>query len=344
MTKKRKRIVDTMKYLLIPLLGIVVFACKPNRLKVDVSDIEADVKIFRVDSLLYAGTSEEAIENITSFYPYHQAFIDIYTQQILKLGEAGTDEFNQNLRLFLNDSVYAKVGAETQKVFANIGDLKKQFESGFKHLRYYFPDSELPDIYMYASGFNHSLVVGDNFIGVALDKYLGSDCIFYKYLGIHQYIINAMYPQKMIPDAFYAWVATEYPNTSETEHLLSNMIYEGKLTYFVEAMLPQMPDSVIMGYSAKKIEWCEKHEAAMWTYLVERKLLYSSDKLEIRKYLDNAPFTQPFTDESPGRTGVWLGWQIVRSYMNKHPELSLAELMETNDAQLLLSQSGYFPE
>ncbi|MDA3880552.1 MAG: hypothetical protein PF436_09205 [Prolixibacteraceae bacterium] len=333
-----------MRNILIILMLMVAFSCNPDRLKVDVSDIEASVEIYRVDSLLYAGSADMAIEKLSAFYENHQMFLDLYTQEILKLGEVGTDEFESNLRMFLNDSVYAEFGSEILKVFADLDDIGQQFESAYKHMLYYFPDAELPSIYTYVSGFNQSLMISDNFMGIALDKYLGSDCIFYQYLGIPRYLVKKMYPQKLVPDALYAWALTEYPYQAQTNHLLANMVYEGKLTYYVEAMLPEMPDTVIMGYSGEQLDWCKAHEAVMWTYLAEHKLLYSSDKPEVRKYIDNAPFTQTFTNDSPGRTGVWLGWQIVRSYMNNNPNVTLVQLMEMNDAQQFLSQSGYFPE
>lgn len=47
--------------------------------------------------------------------------------------------------------------------------------------------------------------------------------------------------------------------------------------------------------------------------------------------------------EAPGRTGSWLGWQIINSYMAKHPETSLPELLRLKDSQALLNQSGYKP-
>ena len=187
-------------------------------------------------------------------------------------------------------------------------------------------------------------MVAEDFIGINLDKYLGSDCIFYQYLGIPQYKIKKMYPQKMVPDLFYAYALTEFPNLDPVDNLLSNLIYQGKLMYFIEAMLPETPDSVVMGYSALQQEWCEANESLMWAHWAENKLLYSVERLDLQKYIGDAPFTSTFTKESPGKTGVWIGWQIIRSYMNNHPDVSLGQLMEMNNSQEILSQSRYFPD
>ena len=77
--------------------------------------------------------------------------------------------------------------------------------------------------------------------------------------------------------------------------------------------------------------------------VIEQKHLFSSDLFLIRKYVNDAPFTAPLSQDSPGRAGAWIGWQIVRSYMERNPSVTLPELMRTNDYERLLEQSGYRP-
>jgi len=66
--------------------------------------------------------------------------------------------------------------------------------------------------------------------------------------------------------------------------------------------------------------------------------------MNIVRFIGPAPFTSSFTNDSPGRTGSWLGWQIVRKYMKKNPEITLPELMKDDDYQKILNDSGYSPE
>jgi len=61
------------------------------------------------------------------------------------------------------------------------------------------------------------------------------------------------------------------------------------------------------------------------------------------KYINPAPFTSYFPEESPGRTGIWLGWQIIRSYMDKNQDITLPQLMDNFDVQGILEKSGYRP-
>ncbi len=122
------------------------------------------------------------------------------------------------------------------------------------------------------------------------------------------------------------------------------MIHKGKLMYFVDALLPNAHDSVKIGYTAKQLDWCERNEAQMWSQLIEHKMLYSNNRMDIVRYTNDGPRTSGFPLESPGKTGVWIGWQIVREYMDKYPETTLPELMKNSDYQQILNDSKYFPE
>ena len=81
----------------------------------------------------------------------------------------------------------------------------------------------------------------------------------------------------------------------------------------------------------------------MWTFLAEHKLLFSTDRMSVKRFIDDGPYTSAFTDQSPARTGAWLGWQIVRSYMKQNKDVKLADLMNNTDFQGILNNSEYQP-
>lgn len=323
---------------------ILLVACQQNRLDVDVSNVKVDLKIKRYDQLVFKTDTSELVGKLMASYAEDSNFINLYFEDILRLGDLHKEGFSQYLRHFCTDTVISQVADSVLMEFHDFSGLSEAMEDGFRHLQYYFPDKTIPEIYTYVSGFNQSMIVADGFMGIGLDKYLGSNCIFYRYLGIPQYKIKNMYPLKMVPDLFYAWAFSEFPKSETSENLLSEMIYQGKLIYFTEAMCPDLPDTILMGYSAKQMDWCKQNEPKMWSYWAEHKLLYSVDRLDLQKYIIDAPFTGTFSQESPGRTGVYTGWQIVRSYMNTHPETTLEALMLNHNSQELLTQSGYFPD
>ena len=50
---------------------------------------------------------------------------------------------------------------------------------------------------------------------------------------------------------------------------------------------------------------------------------------------------------SPWKTfkgAAWLGWQIVRKYMEENPKVTLAQLMAEKNAQKILTESKYKPK
>jgi len=81
----------------------------------------------------------------------------------------------------------------------------------------------------------------------------------------------------------------------------------------------------------------------MWTHLVEKKLLFSTDPLDIRKLIEDAPHTSFFTTESPGRAAVWQGWQIVRDFASRSSDLTLHQVMSQRNYQEVLRLSHYNP-
>jgi hypothetical protein len=82
----------------------------------------------------------------------------------------------------------------------------------------------------------------------------------------------------------------------------------------------------------------------MWQYLVENDLLFKTDRFLIRKLTGEAPFTSFFTNESPGKAAVWIGFRIVESYMIKNPGAKLKDLMRELDIQHILEKAKYSPK
>jgi len=333
-----------MKYFLIIVFALLLVSCKHNRLDVDVKDVDVRLKINRFENLLFVNDTSTFNKNLDLIRTNHAGFFDIYTKHVLKIGTFEDPDFKTILGSFVSDSVISRVADSVQNVFEDFNKIEKQLNNGFKHYKYYFPSTSIPEIFTCISGFNQSIFTSNYGVGIGLDKYLGSGCIFYEYLGIPLYKSANMHPGKIVPDLFYSLFITDFPFNDSISNLLSNMIYQGKAIYFTKAMCPELPDSILMGYSAKQLKWCQANEQKMWEYMVGKKLLYDFERLTLQKFVGDAPFTNIFSNESPGRVGSWLGWRIVSSFMNKNPNVTLNELVKMNNAQSILNNSGYFPE
>jgi len=326
------------------LILFVITACKRNPLKVDISNIKDEVEVVPFGKKLFNLEGKDTMQTVRELSDEYPDFFNLFTYRIIRIGGIDDEQFPELIKLFLTDTLIEEVKATTYKDFSDLGWLEKDLQQEFKYYRFHFPDKELPTIYTYISGFNQSVVTAEKIVGISLDKYLGRDCKFYQQLNsTPQYKVMNMYKERIPSDVAYAWAITEFEDQNSTKTVLDNMIEKGKMMYLVDAMLPETPDSLKIGYTEKQLEWCEKNEPAMWTYLIEQKMLYSSKRMDIVRYINDAPSTSGFPNESPGRAGVWIGWKIVRQYMKKHPEISVPELMAIKDYQKILNESEYDP-
>jgi hypothetical protein len=114
------------------------------------------------------------------------------------------------------------------------------------------------------------------------------------------------------------------------------------MMYALHSLLPDTPDSLLFGYSPDQMRWCRNNTKDMWTHRVEKRLWFATDYMTINKLIQPAPFCSLFTRESPGRAVVWLGYQIVASYM-KHNSSTLEALLLNNDYQQILAKARFKP-
>jgi hypothetical protein len=130
----------------------------------------------------------------------------------------------------------------------------------------------------------------------------------------------------------------------ETGNVLTEIIHQGKLRYFMRCMLPEVEDELLFGFTPAQMNFCRNNEAQMWQYLVENDLIFKTDQFVIRKLVGEAPFTSYFTNESPGRAAVWIGFRIIESYMQKNRGANLEMLMNETDIQGILEKARYAPQ
>jgi len=323
-------------------LVLLLTSCTRNPLKINVSDVPVSLRIKHLDIDLLKTKPELMLSEIPKLKNNYGDFFDIFTYRMIGIGGSGQEKFPEMLNSFVSDTLIQQLKTSVSEKIDTIR-LRKDLETAFKHYKHYFPGKDIPVIYTCISGLNQSVVTADKLIGLSLDKYLGIESPFYERLGMPVYKRRNMHPAKIVPDMMYALAVTEWPKTDQANNLLSQMIQEGKIIYFVDAMWPELHDTLKIGFTKKQLDFCKKDEAAMWTYLAEHKLLFTTDHMNIKRFIDDGPYTAAFSEESPARSAVWIGWQIVRSYMEQHPDVKLPDLMNNNDFQSILNQSGYQP-
>jgi hypothetical protein len=148
--------------------------------------------------------------------------------------------------------------------------------------------------------------------------------------------------EKVVPDFVTAFLMTEFPQPY-TDKFLDNLLSRGKIMFVLSVLMPNEQPDVLMGYTKAQMQWCKDNEKSMWLNIMDNRQLFSTDPMLSTSYLNDAPFTSTVSQESPGRVGIWIGWQVIKQYMERHTKVTLPELMANNNYQEILEQSGYKP-
>ena len=326
----------------IAIIGFALISCKREKRRADLTGIECDIKIERFDSLFWGLDTTRLAEEFTKLQAEHPNITPIYTENVVQFGHPDSAITHDTYKLFRSNKEVGKLYEDALKIYADVSDIEKDLTEAFRRAKYFLPQFPTPRVYCHVSGLNQSLIVDEEFISLSIDNYLGADYQLYKEIGIYKYQRPNMRREKVAPDYITAWLSSEFSN-SLADNLLSDMIRYGKILYTVSVLLPKTPERVIMGYSEEQWEWVKKNEANMWNALIASKDLYTTSMMIKNQYIGDGPFTKPFTQESPGRAGTYIGWRIVENYMKYNPQISIQQLLQQPDAQMILNNSNYRP-
>ena len=293
---------------------------------IDISNIEANFKVFRFEQDFYSNKGQNLVE-LKEKFPL--LFPDETPDSIwiAKINNPDEQELFQ----------------ETQKKYNSLLHIEEELSNLFKHIKYYNPSFLAPDVITILSNIDYTYrtIYTDNLLFISLDVYLGDDHPFYS--DYPSYIRKNNTDERIVVD-----VASNIINStisfSNNRSFLAKMIHEGKKMYLLDLYLPSKLDPIKIGYSKDKFDWATMNEEQVWRYFIENDLLYSTDTQLNKRFIENAPFSKFYLSEdtkSPGRIGQWIGWQIVRSYMVNN-DVSLQDLLSMNEEEIF-KNSKYKP-
>ncbi|MBI9067017.1 MAG: hypothetical protein JEZ09_06975 [Salinivirgaceae bacterium] len=332
-----------IKKISIVFMMLVLFgACKNKHQEIDISNIQIDQKFYRFDQDLFTIPQDSIWDYVPVLEEKYGNYFDAYNNLVIRIGGTNQINYDEKLLHFLSDPYIEDSYKSAQQVFREV-NFEKEISEAFKRIKYIYPNKEIPDIYTHISGFNQSLIIDSAYMSISLDKYLGVDSKFYKMLRTPLYLTQNMHPKKIPSDVITAYLLTEFPNTIENPTLLDEMVYYGKIQYVLDVLMPETNDTLKWGISEQKLDWCSNNEQKMWLYLIEHKLLFTTNVSDVKRFIDEGPFTSVFSKEAPAKTGRWIGYQIVQSYMRHNSNISLPELMESYKHQAILNNSKYKP-
>ena len=332
-----------LKNILPFLLILALFSCNRDRLNISVAELDAPVAVHRLDLQLADAKSLKEIQNIhDDFGKNHLEFYNFYLGACLQVGLYEDSLTVMALQQFTQDTFIAKLHREIKQEFSGFESYQEQFQQGLAYLHHHFPEAILPQhIILYNSLFSNSVVSSENTIGVGIERYLGAENVAIQQLPedpFYPYIKRRMDRQFLVRDMMMSWLGTNVlPEINDESELADVMTQWGKHFYALEACFPKFEKHLIMRYFPEEMDWAMDNEREFWDYLVAQNSLFKRDYKMALNIFSDGPFTSglPISETAPPRLGQFLGWRIVKKFMDKNPETTLEQLMKTDFKTIL---------
>ena len=317
-----------LKKLLFCCCLLTVVACDDDdKREEEIAQIPVDVKIERFDRR-FAEASPADLPSLKRDFPY--LFPNQYPDSLW------IEKMQDTIQVELDEAVAEQ--------FPNFETTEEELEDLFRHIKYYFPNTRIPKVVTLTSDvdYRNQVVWADSLLLISVDTYLGQENPLYE--GVQDYIKKQFRKEQIVADVAAEFGEKVIPKPS-SRSFLADMIYFGKLLYLKDALIPFKADPEKIGYSPEELDWVQSNEGQIWRYFVEKELLYSSSPELSTRFLFPAPFSKFYLEldnEAPARVGQYMGWQIVRQFMEKN-EIPLQEMLKM-EAETIFKQSKYKPK
>lgn len=331
-------------------------SCKDGKQTPDVSGIKVNLQTQRFEKDFFAIDTNNIPASFPLLQQQYPVFFADFIQNILGLSVAEDgSKAEAAIKLFLRD--YHIVKDTADKVFADFSKIENEVKQGIRFAKHYFPAYHAPEkiitfigpldaIFQTPTGKTGDVITQDA-LAVGLQLHLGSEASLYQSQAAQslfpKYVSAKFSPQYIPVNCLKNIVDDIYPPNPNDKTLLDFCIDKGKRLYLLDKFMPETPDTLKIGYTANQLTGCYKNEGLIWSFLIQNNLLYNSDFLRIQSYVEEGPQTQELGEGSPGQISLFVGWQIVKKYMEKHPDTTLDALLKL-DAKQILAESKYKPK
>jgi hypothetical protein len=331
-----------MKYsiLLIFTFVVTLFSCTDQVdqcIEAPEVEVTIDVDIQRLEDKLFNTESAGEVLALINRYP-------VLKQEFLGAEQYPSDTLlaNQLFRI-INNPFTDTLLMEARAYFGDMEDLSMEFAQAFSYMKHYYPQFKAPKIRTMVTGFGSAeMYVGEDEIIIGLDFYLGENGK-YRPQGIPAYILKRYDKPYIVPAVALLYADRFLREDPADQTMAADMIYYGKKYAFAKNMMPCTPDSLLIWYDGDELANVQENKHLLWYHFLENELIYETNHITKQKYLDERPNIFEIGNKCPGRIGAWIGWDIVREYQARHPEVSLQQLLANPDAQEIFNEAKYNP-
>lgn len=314
-------------------------SCGRNPLDVDIHDTQIELSFINLDSLIFNVPPKQLPTMRTNMLDEIPELFQYQIGYCLRIGQVEDTAFVTSIQQYRSDTTIQKLEQEIALKFKDLNNFKSEMVLALRRLKKLIPNKPTPTHIVFQNSlFSSGAFCTNKEIGIGLEQFLGKDNPIIKKLPskpFFDWIKEGYNPDFMSRDAVLSWILTHVIE-EEKGTIAAKMIYYGKAIYLTEACLPTIEKHHIIRYSQADYEWAIENEFSFWKYLIDEQILFKKDDLIEKNLMEHGPFTIGLPEKSPDRLGRYLGWQIVKHYM-ENSETSFEELMEMPYNEILQS-------
>jgi hypothetical protein len=324
-----------------------ILACN-NRKVPDVSNIKLDVHLERFEHDFFNIDTTNINASLQQLGKKYPAFVQDFVFNILALPAQpdSATAVEAGIKSFI--SSYKSLKDSCDKIFSDFTDIKQDIDRGLKFVKHYFPSYKVPTkVITFIGPLNsYGNILTNDAVAVGLQLYMGNSFSWYQSEAgqqLYPAYVSARFKKEYIPvNCMKNIIDDMYQNNDLGRPLVEQMVEAGKRLYLLDQLLPQTADTLKTGYTKKQLEGAESNEELIWSFFLQNDLLYATDPAITKDYMNDAPKTAAIGEASPGFIGQYVGWKIVKKWMEKNEKITLEELMNAN-AKTIFEQAKYKP-
>lgn len=337
-----------MKKIVIAFLLLSAFySCKDDKTP-DVSHIKVDLQVQRFDQDFFALDTTDLDASLDELNEKYPAFMQDYIFNILTQ-PSHPDSIKKDIQLFL--SSYRSLYDSSKLIFSNIDKEAAIVKRGLQFTKHYFPKYQAPaKLITFIGPINsYSNVITSDALAVGLQLYMGKNYSIYNSPAgqqLYPAFVSRRFEREYIPVNSMKNIVDDlsdnvYGNSTAGKPLIEQMIEVGRRLYVLDQLLPEVEDTLKTGYTKAQLEGAYANESNIWGFFITNDLLFKNDPATARDYMNDSPNTTALGPASPGFIGQFIGWQIVKKWMDKEGK-TLDELMKT-PAKQIFDEAKYKP-
>lgn len=328
--------------------ALLLGSCRGGSGSPDVSDIRIELQTLRFERDFFAIDTLDIPASLRKLRAADSGFTDLFVGQVLGIPPGDTSPGAlEAYRRFL--SSYRPLLDMSGKAVGDFSAIEKEIRQALRLTRHYFPAYRTPErVYTFigpmdaiAEGRTASYgdIITPYGLAVGLQLHLGAESPVYTGEEGRRlypaYLSRRFEPATIAVNCMRNVVDDIFPGRTDDRTLLDHMVDKGKRMHLLDLLMPELPDTLKTGYTKRQLEGAFENEGLIWNHFASSNLLFESDMQRIRPFLSEGPMTPELGDGSPGYIALFTGRQMVRAYMERHPETKLKQLLDLPAKQIL---------